>query len=420
MVTPTFADYVGLLFTLFERFWQHECARPHRGYPFVYEQKALIVFFVVMQQYRTFRFKAQRRWLLHHPELCQAFGLDAVPARTTLSRRYKALYEGLQDFIAFIGHYAEDLDARFTSQDLYTDKSLFKAHGSVWHQSDRIAGRIPEHLRHLDTDGAWSKSGYHGWVYGYGLHLVDNRVGFPKMVHVETASVSEKIVMGRQAEPLINTFHPATVTTDNSYAQAMRIRQWATRGVVLLSPAVKWTKGCYAHAKHLNTRDGVYMMNCAHPSDSSLEPSGMKHSTVPATLDSLGIVAEFVMVAAVSAGLDKRASYRLRLAVDEIATNIIVHGYAEAGLQGALELFAEVDDRTLTFLIEDTGAAFDPHQASVPETDLPLEQRPIGGLGVYLAIRSVDEFLYERIGDRNRTILKMHRSSDPVEESGRA
>ena len=120
----------------------------------------------------------------------------------------------------------------------------------MWHQSDREAGRIPEKLRHLDTDGSWSKSGYHGWVYGYGLHLVDNRVGFPKMVQVETASVSEKLVIDQQAEPLINNFHPATVTTDNSYAQAMRIRQWATRGVVLLSPAVKWTKGRYAKAYH--------------------------------------------------------------------------------------------------------------------------------------------------------------------------
>src|SRR5947209_4214695 len=52
------------------------------------------------------------------------------------------------------------------SENLSTDKSLCKAQGPVWHQSDRQAGRIPEHLRHLDTDGAWSTSGYHGWVYG--------------------------------------------------------------------------------------------------------------------------------------------------------------------------------------------------------------------------------------------------------------
>jgi len=250
MVTPTFADYVALLFTLFERFWQHEAARSHRGHPFVYAHKALIVFFVVMQQRRTFRFKAQRRWLVQHPELRQYFGLDEVPDRTTLSRRYKTLYEVLQDFIAFLGKYAEDLDPRFTSEDLYTDKSLFKAQGPVWHQSDRLAGRIPEKLRHLDTDGSWSKSGYHGWVYGYGLHLVNNRVGFPKLAQVETASVSEKIVIDQQTEQLLNTFRPATVTTDDSYTQAQRIRQWAKRGVLLLTPALKWTTGHYAEAYH--------------------------------------------------------------------------------------------------------------------------------------------------------------------------
>jgi serine/threonine-protein kinase RsbW len=134
----------------------------------------------------------------------------------------------------------------------------------------------------------------------------------------------------------------------------------------------------------------------------------MKPVTVPATLDSLGAIAEYVMAAAASAGLDKRASYRLRLAVDEIATNIIVHGYTNAGLQGALALRADIGDRTLTIAIEDSGVTYDPRQAPVPDLNLPLEQRTIGGLGVYLAIRSVDEFLYEHIGDRNRTIFKMH------------
>jgi hypothetical protein len=104
MVTPTLADYVDLLFTLVERFWQHHAARPHRGHPFVYEHKALIVFFFMMQQRRIFRFKAQRRWLQRHCEMLKVFGLDTVPHRTTLSRRYKALYAVLHDFIAFLGH----------------------------------------------------------------------------------------------------------------------------------------------------------------------------------------------------------------------------------------------------------------------------------------------------------------------------
>jgi anti-sigma regulatory factor (Ser/Thr protein kinase) len=142
----------------------------------------------------------------------------------------------------------------------------------------------------------------------------------------------------------------------------------------------------------------------------------MKSSTVPATLDSLGPIADYVMAAAAAAGLDRRASYRLRLAVDEIATNIIVHGYANAGRQGVLGLRADIDDRALTIAIDDTGVTYDPRQAPIPDINLPIEQRPVGGLGVYLAMRSVDEFFYEQLGDRNRTIFKMHLPSSSLEE----
>jgi hypothetical protein len=203
-----------------------------------------------MQQRRLFRFKAQHRWLQHHPDLRQHIGLPEVPNRPTLSRRSKHLYPVLQDFSAFLGQYAEALDPQFTSQDLYTDKSLCKAQGPVWHQSDRQAGRIPDKLRHLDTEASWSTSGDQGWVYGYGLHLVDHRVGFPTWVQIETAAMAESDVIDQQAPPLIQPFHPATVTTDNSYAKARRIRQWAQQGVVLLSPAVQGVKGRYALAYH--------------------------------------------------------------------------------------------------------------------------------------------------------------------------
>jgi hypothetical protein len=96
-----------LLFTLFERFMQQPAAHTHRGHPFVYLHQALIVFFIIMQQRHIFRFKAQRRWLDQHPELRLPIGLETIPDRSTLSRRYKALYLVLQDFITFLGQYAE-------------------------------------------------------------------------------------------------------------------------------------------------------------------------------------------------------------------------------------------------------------------------------------------------------------------------
>ncbi|MFB2877857.1 ATP-binding protein [Floridanema aerugineum] len=134
----------------------------------------------------------------------------------------------------------------------------------------------------------------------------------------------------------------------------------------------------------------------------------MEQLTVPGTLDSLSKISKYVLSAASAAGLDKKATYRLRLAVDEIATNVISYGYEDAKIQGNLDLQAKIDDSSLTILMEDRAAAFDPTTKFILEEDsinLPIQQRAIGGLGVYLAIQGVDRFMYERIGDRNRNIF---------------
>ncbi|MBD2391620.1 ATP-binding protein [Aphanizomenon flos-aquae NRERC-008] len=134
----------------------------------------------------------------------------------------------------------------------------------------------------------------------------------------------------------------------------------------------------------------------------------METLTVSGTLDSLEAIATYIKTAAESAALDKKATYKLRLAVDEIATNIIIHGYEEAGLQGQLKISATLGESTLTICIEDTGARHDPHDkvtVAAQELNKPLEERQIGGLGVYLAIQGVDQYLYEREGDKNRNIF---------------
>jgi hypothetical protein len=250
MVTPTFTDYVELWLTLFARFWHHEVARSHRGRPFVSQHKAWMVCFVVMPPRRTCRCTAQHRWLQQHPALRQHLGLHEVPNRTTRSRRSKDLDPVWQDFIAFLGPDAADLAAQCTRQDLYTAQSLCTAPGPVWPQSARQAGRLPDQLRHLDTDASWSKSGYHGWVDGSGLPLVDNPVGLPQWVQIATAAVAARDVIEPQAIPLLQDFHPETVTTDTSDAKARRIRPWAQQGVVRRRPAVPWGKGRDALAYH--------------------------------------------------------------------------------------------------------------------------------------------------------------------------
>jgi anti-sigma regulatory factor (Ser/Thr protein kinase) len=128
---------------------------------------------------------------------------------------------------------------------------------------------------------------------------------------------------------------------------------------------------------------------------------------VPGVLDSLTPVAEYVTEVATAAGLDRQATYRLRLAIDEIATNVVLYGYERAQRQGDLEFHAQKDGDTLSIALYDTGAAFDPHDAPAPDVSLPAEDRPIGGLGVFLALKSVDELTYEQQDNRNVTVFKM-------------
>ena len=129
---------------------------------------------------------------------------------------------------------------------------------------------------------------------------------------------------------------------------------------------------------------------------------------VPGTLDSLSPIADYVLAAARAAGLDVKATYRLRLAVDEIATNVISHGYADAGYVGDVVVRADFDGQVLIVTLEDTAPPFDPFRRPEPDqVDLPLEDRPIGGLGVFLAMRGVDEFRYEHDGAHNLNIFVM-------------
>jgi serine/threonine-protein kinase RsbW len=135
----------------------------------------------------------------------------------------------------------------------------------------------------------------------------------------------------------------------------------------------------------------------------------MEHITLPGTLESLEAVRRYVARYGEVAGLDKRAIYRLRLAVDEVVTNIVTHGYTASSEPGPVEIWAEIAEGALAIFVEDTGTTYDPGSQAPNDSSQPLAERPAGGLGLFLAMENVDEFRYERIGERNRHTFIMHR-----------
>lgn len=134
----------------------------------------------------------------------------------------------------------------------------------------------------------------------------------------------------------------------------------------------------------------------------------MELKTFPAVIDSLDSIRQYIKAVAQEAGLDKKASYNLLVAVDEIATNIILYGYQEDELEGVIDVTTEKTDTHLKVVFEDDAVPFDPTIRELPDEEdfnLPLDERPIGGLGIYLTINGVSEFLYEYKNNRNRNIF---------------
>jgi serine/threonine-protein kinase RsbW len=126
---------------------------------------------------------------------------------------------------------------------------------------------------------------------------------------------------------------------------------------------------------------------------------------VPPDFKSLRLVRSYVQDAANEAGLDAKAVYRLTLAVEELTSNIIEHGYAKSGAAQPIRVAATRTARHLMVAVEDEGTPFNIGEATLPDVSLSLDERSRGGLGNLLILKNVDDYRYERVGNCNRNML---------------
>lgn len=130
--------------------------------------------------------------------------------------------------------------------------------------------------------------------------------------------------------------------------------------------------------------------------------------TLQAELESLAPFREHIKAACKGvSGLSEEAIYDVLLAVDEVCTNIITHGYA--GMDpGSIILNAEVTPQALLVTITDFGHAFEPVEPPAPNVEATLEERETGGLGLFFVFSSVDDLQYESspVGNTTRLVKK--------------
>jgi anti-sigma regulatory factor (Ser/Thr protein kinase) len=130
-----------------------------------------------------------------------------------------------------------------------------------------------------------------------------------------------------------------------------------------------------------------------------------------ADVHSLEKIRSFVTRACRAMGLNSDDVWAVQLATDEACSNVLVHAYA--GQPGALEVQVEGEPQGVRITIRDWGDAFDPDAVSEPDLTSPLEERRVGGLGVYMMRKLMDEVTYDFDAERGNTLV-MLRSVQPA------
>jgi len=125
----------------------------------------------------------------------------------------------------------------------------------------------------------------------------------------------------------------------------------------------------------------------------------------------LGEISEFIGEHARHAGLGEDDVYEIQMATDEACTNSIEHAY-DGLTSGQIEVCCYVEGAFFVVSVRDYGRRFDPDTVPVPDVTAPLEERSIGGLGLYFMRRLVDsiEFSFDPV-QGNQVLMRKRRDS---------
>ena len=147
--------------------------------------------------------------------------------------------------------------------------------------------------------------------------------------------------------------------------------------------------------------DGTYMDNI---------PCGVapEEITLPAKTQSIEAMTEFVDAILDENECPKKAKMQLNVAIDEIVCNIANYAYGKDGGEVTLRVNVTYDPHGVTLTFIDSGTPYDPLKKPDPDTSLSTEERQIGGLGIFLVKKTMDDMTYEFTGGQNILTLRKY------------
>jgi anti-sigma regulatory factor (Ser/Thr protein kinase) len=134
----------------------------------------------------------------------------------------------------------------------------------------------------------------------------------------------------------------------------------------------------------------------------------MTQLTFDANFDNLDEIREFVGEVARQGGFSEKEIYSIQLAADEASSNIIEHAYVGVG-DGKIEIDCSMSETEMKIVMRDHGKSFDPSTVPEPNIKADLSERKIGGLGMYLMRKLMDDVSYESSSETGNVLTMIKR-----------
>jgi len=132
-----------------------------------------------------------------------------------------------------------------------------------------------------------------------------------------------------------------------------------------------------------------------------------KSYKIPATVEALETALDPVIIELEDIEASHKDIYRIRLSLDEVLTNVVSYAYKDKG-QGEIEIKYNINmvSRVVTICVIDNGVPFNPLEVSDPDISKPASERKIGGLGLYIVKKNMDEIDYRRENNQNILVMR--------------
>lgn len=151
-------------------------------------------------------------------------------------------------------------------------------------------------------------------------------------------------------------------------------------------------------------------MNCRscwqRPILASPDPVFERSLRTIGTVEQLPETVAFLHQAWQDGALPEEAAFPFDLALDEVFMNVVRYAAGPDGEPREVTIVIRREGEIVSLVVEDDGPAFDPLTVPAPDVTASIEDRPIGGLGVFLVRRLMDDVAYARVSNRNRLTMR--------------